>query len=203
MSVSTQAAPAQVRFGRFPVAFALLGLAIVIAAAVAVVAMYGTKTASTVTGTAAVVQAGQSVTNVPFYDHGWSKINEPGQSVTNVPFYDHGWSIAGTSVDPKPYLGPYYYNENGAYAPFDTKPAVVGYPLFGSQYFPASTSSVGTGYPPFGATYGGSRIDAVDHGARDAAAAAAAQSRIDAVDKGARDEKASEPEYVAPRPRNQ
>jgi hypothetical protein len=140
---------------------------------------------------------------VPFYDHGWSKINEPGQSVTNVPFYDHGWSIAGTSVDPKPYLGPYYYNENGAYAPFDTKPAVVGYPLFGSQYFPAATSSVAPGYPPFGATYGGSRIDAVDHGARDAAAAAAAQSRIDAVDKGARDEKASEPEYVAPRPRNQ
>ena len=183
MSASTQAAPAQVRFGRFPVALALLGLAIVIAAVVAVVAMYGTKTASTVTGTAAVVQAGQSVTNVPFYYHGWSKINEPGQSVTNVPFYDHGWSIAGTSVD--------------------TKPAVVGYPVFGSQYFPASTSSVGTGYPPFGATYGTSRIDAVDHGARDAAAAAAAQSRIDAVDKGARDEKASEPEYVAPRPRNQ
>ena len=180
MSASTQAAPAQVRFGRFPVALALIGLAIVIAAAVAVVAMYGTKTASTVTGTAAVVQAGQSVTNVPFYDHGWSKINEPGQSVTNVPFYDHGWSIAGTS-----------------------KPAVVGYQLFGSQYFPAKVDSTGTGYPPFGATYGTSRIDAVDHGARDAAAAAAAQSRIDAVDKGARDEKASEPEYVAPRPRNQ
>jgi hypothetical protein len=180
MSASTQAAPAQVRFGRFPVALALVGLAIVIAAAVAVVAMYGTKTASPAIGTASVVQAGQSVTNVPFYDHGWSKINEPGQSVTNVPFYDHGWSIAGTS-----------------------KPAVVGYPIFGSQYFPAKVDSVGTGYPPFGATYGGSRIDTVDHGARDAAAAAAAQSRIDAVDKGARDEKASEPEYVAPRPRNQ
>jgi hypothetical protein len=178
MSASTQAAPAQLRFGRFPTVLALLALGLVIAAAVALVAMYGTKTASTATGTA--TEYGQSVTNVPFYDHGWSKINEPGQSVTNVPFYDHGWSIAGTS-----------------------KPAVVGYQLFGAQYFPAKVDSTGTGYPPFGATYGGSRIDAIDHAARDAAAAAAAQSRIDAVDKGARDERASEPEYVAPRPRNQ
>ena len=172
MSASTQAAPAQVRFGRFPVALALLGLAIVIAAAVAVVAMYGTKTASPAIGTASVVQAGQSVTNVPFYDHGWSKINEPGQSVTNVPFYDHGWSIAGTSATPKAdaYFGPYYYNGYDSYAPFD---ATKG----------ASTS---TGYPLFGASYFQS-----------------VPLRIHAIDEGARGDRVIEPQYVAPRPRNQ
>ena len=44
---------------------------------------------------------------MPFYDHGWSKINEPGQSVTNVPFYDHGWSSAGTSA-PRRHLNSSY-----------------------------------------------------------------------------------------------
>ena len=98
MSASITAAPARTSFGRFSLAIALMALAVVIAAAVALVALNGTKTAAPTTGTAA--QYGQSVTNVPFYDHGWSKINEPGQSVTNVPFYDHGWSIAGTSTTP-------------------------------------------------------------------------------------------------------
>ena len=49
---------------------------------------------------------GQSVTNVPFYDHGWSKVNEPGQSVTNVPFYDHGWSRPALRHQVYGYFGP-------------------------------------------------------------------------------------------------
>ena len=150
MSVSTQTAPKQFSFGRFPAALAMLALVVILAAAVAIVALNGTKAAAPATsgakgapppavidhGWSSAVVYGQSVTSVPFYDHGWSKVNEPGQSVTNVPFNDHGWSSA------------------------------VNY----------------------GAAYNGSRIDAVDHGARDEAG------------KGAR---TIESPYVAPRPRNQ
>jgi hypothetical protein len=133
MSASTQTAPRQMSFGRFPMALAMLALIVILAVAIAAVALNGTKAAAPATtgakgapppavidhGWSSAVDYGTSVTNVPFYDHGWSKVNEPGQSVTNVPFYDHGWSSAKT----------------------------------------------------LGATYGGSRIDAVDHGARDEAAA--------------------------------
>ena len=101
MSASITAAPARTSFGRFSLAIALMALAVVIAAAVALVALNGTKTAAPTTGAAA--QYGQSVTNVPFYDHGWSSASTAaGQSVTNVPFYDHGWSIAGTSTTTRP-----------------------------------------------------------------------------------------------------
>jgi hypothetical protein len=107
MSASITAAPARTSSGRFSLAIALMALAVVIAAAVALVALNGTKTAAPITGTAA--QYGQSVTNVPFYDHGWSKVNEPGQSVTNVPFNDHGWSSAvnyGARTIDSPYVAP-------------------------------------------------------------------------------------------------
>ena len=149
MSASITAAPARTSFGRFALAIALMALAVVIAAAVALVALNGAKTAAPTTG--AATQYGQSVTNVPFYDHGWSKINEPGQSVTNVPFYDHGWSIAGTSTTPG-YFGPYYYNGYDSYAPFDaTKGASTGtgYPPFGATYAPSTS----VGYPLSGASY--------------------------------------------------
>jgi hypothetical protein len=158
MSASTQAAPRQISFGRLPSALAMLALVVIIAAAVAIVALNGTKAAAPVTsgakgqpppavidhGWSSAQYYGQSVTNVPFYDHGWSKVNEPGQSVTNVPFYDHGWSTAGTSVDAKPYLGPFYYNATGAYPPFVTPYQAsdgIGYPVFGASYFGNSDNS--------------------------------------------------------------
>ncbi len=180
MSASITTAPARASFGRFSLAIALMALAVVIAAAVALVALNGTKTAAPTTGTA--TQYGQSVTNVPFYDHGWSSASTAaGQSVTNVPFYDHGWSIAGTSTTPA-YFGPYYYNGYDSYAPFDaTKGAstATGYPPFGASYG-ASTS---VGYPLSGASY--------------------FPVRIQAIDEGARGDRVIEPQYVAPRPRNQ
>jgi hypothetical protein len=185
MSASTQTAPRQLSFGRFPAALAMLAL-VVLAVAVALVALNGTKAAAPATsgakgapppavidhGWSSAVEYGQSVSNVPFYDHGWSKVNEPGQSVTNVPFYDHGWSSAETYSTPQTYNGPFYYNGAGAYPPFVTTYETPG----------------ALGYPPFGMTYSGSRIDAVDHGARDEAGNGA--GTIDSP-------------YVAPRPRNQ
>jgi len=189
MSASITAAPARTSFGRFPVLLAALALVVVAALAVAIVAMNSAKAVAPATSAAKgappavkyllpprtgapAVDYGQSVSNVPFYDHGWSKINEPGQSVTNVPFYDHGWSIAGTSATPNAdtYFGPYYYNGYDSYAPFD---ATKG----------ASTS---TGYPLFGASYFQS-----------------VPLRIHAIDEGARGDRVIEPQYVAPRPRNQ
>ena len=105
MSVSTQAAPKQISYGRLPAALAMLALLIVIvavasaainankAAAPAVTAAKGAPPPAVIDhGWSSAVVYGESVTGVPFYDHGWSKINEPGQSVTGVPFYDHGWS---------------------------------------------------------------------------------------------------------------
>ena len=182
MSASITAAPARTSFGRFSLALAALALVIVAGLAVAIVAMNSAKAVAPATSAAkgappavkylldprigpSATDYGQSVTNVPFYDHGWSKINEPGQSVTNVPFYDHGWSIAGTSTTPA-YFGPYYYNGYDSYAPFDTTKGAstgTGYPPFGATYTP----STGVGYALSGASY------------------------------------FPEPQYVAPRPRNQ
>ena len=163
MSASITAAPARTSFGRLPLALAALALVVVAALAVAIVAMNSAK---------AVAPATSAANGAPpaVIDHGWSKINEPGQSVTNVPFYDHGWSIAGTSATPKAdaYFGPYYYNGYDSYAPFDaTKGASTasGYPPFGASYG-ASTS---VGYPLSGASYFQSapiRIQAIDEGAR-------------------------------------
>ena len=170
-------------------ALAALALIVVAALAVAIVALNSAKAAAPVTtvatgappavidhGWSSAVDYGQSVSNVPFYDHGWSKVNEPGQSVSNVPFNDHGWSTAGTAAASKPILNSSYFDNAGPYVPFNVN---------------------------YGKVTVGSRIDAVDHGARDAAAAAALGAQIDAIDHGARDERASEPQYVAPRPRNQ
>ena len=200
MSASITAAPARTSFGRLPLALAALALVVVAALAVAMVAMNSAKAVAPATsaakgappavidhGWSSAVDYGQSVSNVPFYDHGWSKINEPGQSVSNVPFYDHGWSIAGTSATPRAdaYFGPYYYNGYDSYAPFDaTKGAstATGYPPFGASY----GTSVNRGYPLSGASYFQS-----------------VPLRIHAIDEGARGDRVIEPQYVAPRPRNQ
>jgi hypothetical protein len=66
MSVSTQAAPRQIGFGRFPMALAMLALVIVIAAAVALVALNGSKAAAP----AALGAKGAPPPAV--IDHGWS-----------------------------------------------------------------------------------------------------------------------------------
>ena len=155
MSASITTAPARASFGRFSLAIALMALAVVIAAAVALVALNGTKTAAPTTGAA----------------------TQYGQSVTNVPFYDHGWSEASTSAATKAYanFGPYYYNGYDSYTPSTG----TGYPPFGATYAPSTS----VGYPLSGASY--------------------FPVRIQAIDEGARGDRVIEPQYVAPRPRNQ
>jgi hypothetical protein len=176
MSVSTQAAPRQISFGRFPAAMAVIALALVIAAAVAIVALNGTKAAAPATtgakgapppavidhGWSSAVDYGQSVTNVPFYDHGWSGINEPGQSVTGAPFNDHGWSQAGTSAAPAPYTGPYYNNGVFAVPPVAASGAATttsgADPYLGPAYkgmvaAPASTTTTSGADPYLGPLY--------------------------------------------------
>jgi hypothetical protein len=49
MSASTQAAPRQISFGRFPTAFAALALVVILAVVVALVALNGAKTAAPAT----------------------------------------------------------------------------------------------------------------------------------------------------------
>jgi hypothetical protein len=66
MSASTQAAPRQISFGRLPSALAMLALVVIIAAAVAIVALNGTKAAAPATSGA----KGQPPPAV--IDHGWS-----------------------------------------------------------------------------------------------------------------------------------
>ena len=183
MSTSITAAPARTSFGRFPLALAAMALLVVAPLVVAIVGLNSAKAVAPATSAAKgappavkylldprigapAIDYGQNVSNVPFYDHGWSKINEPGQSVSNVPFYDHGWSQAGTSTTPKAagYFGPYYYNGYDSYTPS----TATGYPPFGASY----GTSVNHGYPLSGASYFGSSS-------------------------------AGQPQYVAPRPRNQ
>jgi hypothetical protein len=166
MSASTQAAPRQMSFGRMPSILAVLALIVVIAVAVSLVALSGAKTAAPATSPAkgaappvvidhgwSSALYGQSVTNVPFYDHGWSKINEPGQSVTNVPFYDHDYSQKGTSSAPAaaPYTGPYI--NNGVFAvpaPIDRfDSSAVPAPYTGPYYYEGLTP-----HPVFDATVG-------------------------------------------------
>ena len=82
MSVSTQAAPRQMSFGRFPAALAMLALVVVIAAAVALVALSGSKTA---------IPAAPAAGAPPVViDHGWSN----GQTVILPKTISHygGWS---------------------------------------------------------------------------------------------------------------
>jgi len=85
MSVSTQVAPRQISFGRFPTAaFAMLALVVVIAAAVALVALNGSKAATTSTSTGFghgagdwyyVAPAAPAIGAPPLgYDHGSSAI---------------------------------------------------------------------------------------------------------------------------------
>jgi hypothetical protein len=185
MSVSTQAAPKQMSFGRMPSVLAVLALITVIAVAVSLVALNGTKTAAPATtgakgapppafidhGWSKINEPGQVVTGAPYNDHGASRINEPGMSVTNVPFYDHDYSQTGTSAAPIPYTGPLYYSGTTAYPPFGSPSSAatgtgsLGYPPFG-----VTTSKGAAGYPLFGASYFPKTIDSP---------------------------------YVAPRPRNQ
>jgi ABC-type phosphate transport system substrate-binding protein len=198
MSASTQAAPRQISFGRMPSVLAILALITVIAVAVSLVALNGAKKAAPATGPKAAPPPavidhgwssavyGQSVTNVPYYDHGWSGINEPGQSVTNVPFYDHDYSQKGTSSAVAiPFTGPYYNGGAFAAPPAIAAPAVRGgtsaapVPYTGPYYYEGTTpyapfdtvkGTGAVGYPLFGAQYFPKTIDSP---------------------------------YVAPRPRNQ
>jgi hypothetical protein len=65
MSASTRTAPAQVSFGRIPLAFAALALVLLLAVAVAIVALNGSKAAAP-----AVTSHGAPPPAV--IDHGWS-----------------------------------------------------------------------------------------------------------------------------------
>ena len=143
MSASITAAPARTSYGRLPLALATLALVVVAALAVAIVAMNSAKAVAPATSAAKGAPPAVKYLLPPRI--GPSAIDY-GQSVSNVPFYDHGWSIAGTSATP----------------------------------------STGTGYPLFGASYFQS-----------------VPLRIHAIDEGARGDRVIEPQYVAPRPRNQ
>lgn len=107
MSASTQAAPKQMSFGRFPMALAAMALVVILAVVVALVALNGTK---------AVAPTAPAVGAPPIgYDHGSSSGEvQWGQSLTNVPFYDHGWSSAETYELP-PYYGPFYHSQEQIY----------------------------------------------------------------------------------------
>jgi hypothetical protein len=92
MSVSTQVAPRQLSFGRFPTAaLAMLALVVVIAAAVALVALNGSKTAATSTSTG--------------FGHGpgdWYYTAPVAPAVGAPPLgYDHGSSNGQTVILPK------------------------------------------------------------------------------------------------------
>jgi|SRR5262245_31138668 len=105
MSASARTVPAQAAgFGRFPTALAALALVVLLAVMVAIVALNGTK---------ASTPAATGVGAPPIgYDHGSSNGEiQWGQSVTNVPFYDHGWSSATTYSLPV-YEGPFVNQQN-------------------------------------------------------------------------------------------
>src|SRR6185295_15841057 len=182
MSASITTAPARTSFGRFPLALAALALVIVAGLAVAIVAMNSAK---------AVAPATSAAKGAPpaVIDHGWSSAVDYGQSVSNVPFYDHGWSKInepGQSVSNVP-----FYDHGWSIAGTSTTPAYFG-PYYYNGYdsyapFDATKgASTATGYPLFGASYFQS-----------------VPLRIHAIDEGARGDRVIEPQYVAPRPRNQ
>ena len=198
MTASTQAAPRQMSFGRFPTALAMLALGVVIAVAVAIVALNAPKAtapaASTGFGhgpgdwyyaTAPAVTYGQSVTGAPYNDHGMSRINEPGQVVTGAPFNDHGSSGINEplrTLEAPTYRGPYLNHGVFAVPPASSTGKTFNgvMPYAGPFYYEGSTPvapnavpSIGSGalgYPPFGASSSAKTIDSP---------------------------------YVAPRPRNQ
>lgn len=66
MSASTRTAPAQLSFGRFPSALAALALVVILAVAVAIVALNGTKAAAPATTGA------KGAPPPAVIDHGWS-----------------------------------------------------------------------------------------------------------------------------------
>ena len=94
MSVSTQAAPRQMSFGRFPAALAMLALVVVIAAAVALVALNGSKSA-----TVAAPGAGAPPVVI---DHGWSN----GQTVILPKAISHFGGWAGPRFADPNYVAP-------------------------------------------------------------------------------------------------
>jgi len=110
MSASTRTAPAQLSFGRFPSALAALALVVILAVAVAIVALNGTKAAATVTTGA------KGAPPPAVIDHGWSN----GETVILPKTISHfgGWggprlapaitpALKGPVYlgDPKPYTG--------------------------------------------------------------------------------------------------
>jgi hypothetical protein len=103
MSASTQTAPAQLGFGRVPSAIATLALVVVLAVAVAIVALNGTKAAPTTGGTKAAPPPA-------VIDHGWSN----GETVILPKTIQHPGGFGGPRLAPAipPTLkGPVYLGE--------------------------------------------------------------------------------------------
>ena len=90
MSASTRTVPAQIGFGRLPSALAMVALVLIIAVAVAIVALNGTKAAAPAT-------SGAKGAPPPIgYDHGSSGVQQfapdlPAAAFPAIP-NDHGWS---------------------------------------------------------------------------------------------------------------
>jgi|SRR4029453_8675223 hypothetical protein len=87
MSVSTQTAPRQLSFGRFPAALAMLALVVVLAVAVAIVALNGSKAAPTTTSPKAAPPPA-------VIDHGWSN----GETVIPPKTISHPGGFGGPRV---------------------------------------------------------------------------------------------------------
>jgi hypothetical protein len=90
MSASTRTAPAQLSFGRFPSALAALALVVILAVAVAIVALNGTKAAATVTTGA------KGAPPPAVIDHGWSN----GETVILPKTISHFGGWAGPRAAP-------------------------------------------------------------------------------------------------------
>jgi hypothetical protein len=92
MSASTRTAPAQLSLGRIPSAFASLALVVILAVALAVVALNGTKAAPAKTGA-------EGAAPPAVIDHGWS--NGETKILPKVTTYG-GWNgprLSGTSIN--------------------------------------------------------------------------------------------------------
>ena len=108
MSASTRSVPAQVGLGRFPSTLAALALVVILAVAVAIVALNGTKAAAPVTGGA----KGAPPTAV--IDHGWS--NGETVIVPSTVTYYGGWNGPRLPAAITPALkGPVYLGDPRPY----------------------------------------------------------------------------------------
>jgi hypothetical protein len=90
MSASTQVAPRQISFGRFPTALAALALVVILAVAVAIVALNGTKAAAPATSSGFGHGPGDWYYTAP-------AVAAPGAPPVVI---DHGWSNGETFIRP-------------------------------------------------------------------------------------------------------